>query len=329
MRRLAALAVLIAGLVAVGQVDAAAFGGNPSDPNPPQPPPTSGTTPGQSGQPKQAAVQNCSVYATASSFGMSCLGAGGSGDVRTVKDILGKDKPPTCWDERISDATLQSVYEYTQNPDAPYYLHTCISGLNLTSSPDNQPGLVLSQDVIEIPIQAQSCKEPYTAAMTGTCVMTLTVNQHTVVSAVRSQSAQIPGVVIATYPSNRVRTAVPTAFVDRANGGETRTADYNIGGVTMYAAMDSFAIYPYGPQGGTKKPCDGTADVSPSDTPASKPRACWWTYDKSSAGQPNQVYPFRAEATWTVYVNGKPFATFGKYSDLRLPVYDVQTLVVK
>lgn len=294
----------------------------------PTPPPPSGSSSGSSGAPKQATVSHCSVYATASSFGLSCLGSGGSGDVTTVKEILGKDPVPTCWDARISDSDLQNIYEYTQNPDAPYHLHNCITGLDLTRSPYSQPGLVLSQQVIEIPVAAPPCpKQPYLPEQTGTCVMTLTGKQHQVVDTFVSRDAQIPDVVVAAYPSSRVRTGVPTAYVDRAHHGEKRTRDYQVGGVTMYAAMDSFAIYPYGP-GGQSRTCDGTADVGPSDTPDTKPGACWWTYPKSSNAQPNEVYPFRADATWTVYVNGAAFATFHKYSDLQLPVFDVQTLVV-
>ena len=294
----------------------------------PTPQPVSGSSSGYSGGPVQGTVSNCSVYATASSFGLSCLGSGGAGDAPSVKDILGKDPVPTCWDAAISPSDLQHIYEYTQNNEAPYYRHNCITGLDLGSSPYSQPGLVLSQEVIEIPRAAGTCgKQPYLPEQTGTCVMTLTDKQHEVVDTFASQDAQIPGVVVATYPCSRVRTGVPTAYVDLADNGDKRTADYKVGGVTMYAAMDSFTIYPYGP-GGQSKTCDGTADVGPSDTPDTKPAACWWTYPKSSNAQPNEVYPFGADATWTVYVNGTAFATFHKYSDLQLPVFDVQTLVV-
>lgn len=330
MKRIATVVGVILAVLVVGQ-GAAYAGWNPPPPPTSGPAPGSGSSSGSSGAPKQATVSSCRVYATASSFGLSCAGAGG-GDANspTVRTILNKshEKAPTCWDDRISDDDLQNVYEYVQNPDAPYYLHTCIvSGLQLDSTPYHQPLLVLSQQVTNIPNGAPPCPPPYTDLQVGTCVMTLGPGQRQIVDTFQSQSAKIPDVVIAAYPSTRVRTGVPTAYVDRAEDRSTRTPTYQLGGVRMYAVMDNFSIYPFGPDGESKT-CDGTADVQPSDTEQTKPKACWWTYDQSSNAEPDEVYPFRAQATWTVYVNDHPFQTFQKYSDLKLPVFDVQTLVI-
>ncbi len=287
-----------------------------------------------SGSPTQKAVKTCSLYATSSNFGMSCI-TGSSGDVTTVKEILGKDPVPTCWDDRISDADLASKYQYTQNPDAPYYLHTCITGLQLDNSLYYQPDAQLNQQVIEIPKDAKPCPRPFTADMTGKCVMWLTHNQHQVVSATQSRAAQIPGITITTQPSTKIRTNEDIAYVDAAtdeNGNRiTRTPDYQVGGVTMWGQLNSYKIYPYGPDG-PSYPCNGTEQVGRGDTRQTKPDACWWTYPQSSARQPNQVYPFRAEADWTVYYStggaAQVLAQFQKYDDLTLPVYDIQTLVV-
>jgi hypothetical protein len=295
------------------------------------PQPVSASTSGSSGTPTQGTVRTCSLYATSSSFGVSCFHGGG--DAKTVGEILKKDPKDFCWDEKISDADLENKYQYQQNPDAPYYLHSCVTGLILTNSQYNQPDVVLSQQVIEIPQDATECtgKRPYPGELVGTCIMRLTDKQRLIVGGLDANGGQIPGIILTTHPSTRVRTNEQVAYTDSAEGGITRTATYQVGGVTMWAKMDRFSIHPYGADG-VSKTCNGTADVSNDDTPQSKPDACWWAYDRSSAGQPDDVYPFRAEADWTVYVDAggvaKAFATFKKYTDLQLPVYDIQTIVV-
>ena len=73
--------------------------------------------------------------------------------------------------------------------------------------------------------------------------------------------------------------------------------------------------------------------VGPDDTRQTTPDACWWEYTQASTCQPGQIFPFRAEADWTVYYDGggapQVLASFQKYDDLTLPVFDVQTLVVR
>jgi hypothetical protein len=283
-------------------------------------------------------VKSCSLYATSSSFGLDCVTGHGTTATQTVQAILGKGKPaPTCWDELISPADLAQKYDYVENPDAPYYLHSCLTGLKLTSSLYNQPDLQLNQQVIEIPRGTADCptKKPFTEAMTGTCVMTLTGKQRVIVSATDLAGGQIPGITIVAQPSTKVRTNEAVAYVDATTDADgarvTRTPDYTVGGVTLWAQMGAYKIFPYGPDG-LSKSCNGTERVTETDTPATKPDACWWTYPLSSAGQPGQVYPFRAEADWTVFYRDAAgthtFAQFKKYDDLTLPVSDIETIVI-
>lgn len=332
VRRLALAGVAIASVLVVALVCAAPasarFGHHPH-PGPPQPPPTSGS----SGDPAQTTDRGCSLYATSSGFGLVCVTGHGTVKIETVRHILGKDDPPTCWDDLITPADLARKYQYTENPDAPYYLHSCITGLDLDSSLYYQPNLELSQRVIEIPKGAGDCPKPYRDAMTGTCVMTLTDRQRRVVSATDLADGQIPGITIATQPSTKIRTNETVAYVDTGTDGDhaTSTPKYQVGGVTMWARMGGYRIFPYGPNGPSKA-CDGTADVHAADTPATKPNACWWTYPQSSGGQPGHVYMFRAEADWTVFYSDArgthTLAAFQKYSDLPLPVDDIQTIVI-
>lgn len=302
----------------------------------PSPPSPSGSQSGSSGAPVQKAVRACSLYATSSNFGLSCI-TGGAGDVRTVRDILGKtgkkdNPPPTCWDDPISAQDLQQKYEYAPNPDAPYYLHTCITGLILSNSLYYQPSVQLNQQVIEIPKGAPDCAKPYTDAMTGGCVMTLTAEQRKVVSSVNGADAQIPGITILTRPSTKVRTNEKLTFVDAdATGLNVPVGKTTVGGVTLWAQMTDFKIFPYGPDG-VSVVCDGS-DVGPDGAALAGKHPCRWAYPKSSAGQPGQVYPFRAEADWTVYYDAgagpRVLQSFQKYDDLSLPVSDIQTIVIR
>jgi hypothetical protein len=328
----AALSAVLVGLC-LNQAPALADVGHPAPPPPKPAPPSSGS----SGLPVQATDGGCSLYATSSSFGLSCLTGHGTDQAKTVKEILAGDPSAFCWDELIPADELAAKYGYVENPDAPYYLHSCMEGLDVNSTLYVQPGVHLDQKVIEIARGASDCprdeNKRIAQSLTGLCVMTLTDHQQTVVTATDLADGQIPGITIVTVPSTKVRTNEAVAYVDAGTDGDhaTVTPRYRVGGVTMWAAMDSYAILPYG-QGVLRQACDGTEQVGPGDTPASKPEACWWTYRLSSAGQAGQVYPFRAEARWTVYYQDgagtHTLASFVKYDDLHLPVSDIQTVVV-
>lgn len=296
--------------------------GGPGDPG------GGGQAGGSSGGNAQANAGGCRVFATPSHIGLSCI-TGGAGDVTTVREILHGDPAPTCWDTVISDADLQDVYGYTEVEGLTYYLHSCITGLDLNRSLHYQPDLNLSQSVIEIPDGAPRCDRPFRADEVGQCVMWLTDHQQTVVDSVDSDDSDIPGVVIVTRPSPKVRTNVDTAFVDSQT--ITQTQARRIGGVRVWAVLDDQYIEPNGAGEAPKKQCRLTARVSEQDTPQTAPSACWWTYTKSSAAQPGQVYPFRASAHWTVYYADRAgthvLTEFVKYAQLQLPVYDIQALV--
>lgn len=294
------------------------------------PPPGNTKPPGQpSGPPATTTVKHCSLYATSTNYGETCYTGGSSGDVTTVKDILGKQQFP-CWDELVSDQDLVHKYGIpldTKNPAAPYYLHSCITGLDLNSSLYYQPNVQLNQFVFTIPTGSAECPRPYKPEYTGKCIMTLTDKQRIVVGALTSQGQQIPEPVIVPDPDGDVRTNESVTYhvapLDSHGRSQRSTQHVNIGGVDLYAVRsDNVVMYPYGKHG-KAHPCTG-------DT--SGPNACTWTYKESSAHQDGLVYPFRIEVQWTVvYVtDGQThvLAHFTKPADLDLPVKDVQTVVV-
>jgi hypothetical protein len=298
---------------------------------PPKPPPSSqpapppsGDTNTSSGGPAYGHVRHCSLYATASSFGLSCVTGADRAHAKTVKEVLGHDKAPACWDEAISADDQVAKYGLPAAPEGTaYYLHYCISDLDLNAPVQSQHALQLNLLIIEIPTDAPPCPSPQPPDQQGRCVMTLTENQQAVVEMSAFGLGQIPPIGITTDPSGRVRSNQEVTFRDSYEGGATETAKVTFGAVRMWAKMNAFSIQPYGPGTEPKIPCDLSAPGGPS---------CTWAYPKSSAQQPRRAYPFRAEADWTVYVDDgagpHAFATFRKYDDLPMPVFDVQTLVV-
>lgn len=316
---------------------------------PSSPTPTNGSSggsqSGSSGGSAQATVKTCHLYANPSGYGLSCVAPGSGAGSASIRKILGKEPLPDCFDTAISPATMAAQYpEYAPVTGSQHYVHTCITGLDPNSDPTNQPGEHFNNDVITIVDGAPACfnydeahhkATPFTPDQRGRCVMTLTPKQHQVVSGLQNDDGQIPDITIAQQPSTRVRTNEDEAYVDTenaSNGSGTRTPDLTVGGVTLYAVMDRFKIYPYGPDG-TSEVCDGTQQLGADDTRATKPDACWWTYPRSSADQPGMTYPFRAEADWTVHYQADGvdhrLVSFQKYDDFQLPVYDIQTLVVR
>lgn len=355
----ALLIALLFGVISGSASAAPAAGGLGDNGPPPRAATATGSTSGSDGGPVQKAVQNCAMYANASNFGVACLTGGGTGKVQSVRDVLGTDALPTCWDDPISAQDLAKKYLQVNIPAAPYYLHSCVTGIIETNSMYNQPKLQLNPLVIELRVGAPDCPKPYDESMVGTCRMTLTAKQRSLVSGFELSEAQIPPITIVPVPSAKVRTNEAVAFVDvatDANGKPvtTRTPDYRAGGVTMWAQMTGYGIFPNGPSprtdtcrpvsgGASSGPpsqtnrcylaCDGTALVPAGATPDSAPHACWWRYPKSSANQPGKVYPLRAEADWSVYYRDAggthTLQRFHKFDDLTLPVSDIQTVVIK
>jgi hypothetical protein len=324
---------LVAVLAAVGALSVA--GPAWADFNPPTQPPGNGPGGGgssSSGPPQYGHVRNCSLYATSSGFGMACVSGSVGVQSRTVKQVLDGDDPPGCWDERISADDQVTKYGLSDAPEGTsYYLHYCVTDLDLNAPVASQRAMQLNVQILEIPNDAQPCPSPQPADRQGRCVMTLTHNQQQVVELAQRANGQIPPIVIVPQPSTRVRTNQAVAYQDRGGDGTTRTSVFQVGAVRMWAQLTRFSIQPYGPAE-QQITCDGSMRVTDADTEASTPQACWFTYPASSAEQTDHVYPFRAEADWTVYVDAglgpQVFARFQKYDDLRLPVYDVQTLVI-
>ncbi|WP_375493229.1 hypothetical protein [uncultured Jatrophihabitans sp.] len=300
----------------------------------------------------------CALYANSSSFGMACVGGGGGATPPTIQQLLGKgQKPPVCWDTYLKPVLAFVKYGVVQPPDAGYntFLHTCLTGLNLDAPLAQQPGLNLRQTLIDIDkTKSRPCRPPNGdvtaplpnefAGVNMTCYLQVRNPQTKVTQFIASQPATIPSVTIVTHPAiDHVRTQVDTTFTDHVPcpgcsglGTKTKVVDEG-GGVRMWAQMDGlndpepFKILPRGHtdtdqwNGPDEQKCAGTAALT-------SPDRCHYTYRQSSSQQAGHYYPFRAVATWRVFYDDgtgpKQLALFHKYDDVRLPVSDVQTLVI-
>ena len=328
------LASAVALLLCVSLSTAQAYDNQPGGgqssaaPAPPATQPTGGTpTGGSSGSTSTGSAGTCGLYGGPSGMGMVCAGTSGGS---TIQQVLAGQPVPGCWDadpfasnggygaltdQQITDDGL------TPSPDFNFYLERCLTGLDPTTFAVAPGGIKISQQVVYRLKSAPACSSPPPATQLGLCVMTLTLPQHNFVA---DRASNIP------YP-----TAVPSPLPMRVNEqitftseGDTVIGPINPGlGVQLRARMLSFTVFPLGADG-VALPCgavqlpDGHAAYQ-----------CKYTYQQSSARQPNAVYRVRVQARWVVeFQDGGGWqalgAPFDMYSDNSYPVSEIQTVVV-
>ena len=301
--------------------------GPPPTPKPPPPPPGSPTG-------ARHDVASCSLYANPNNFGSSCLTAASAGDVTTVKDILGK-QPPPCWD--AADLARRPARQVRHRPDlvnpaSPYYLHSCITGLDYDKSLYYQPDAQLNQDRHRDPHRARaSARSRYTrTTWSGTASWCSHTSSRS--SSSRSRAGRADPDLHRSSRRRPPRCARTTRLTYAGRPRRRRRLRRHqvrftstLGGVHAVGRDESAS-------GSTRTA--RTASASPAaETSSGTERAACGPTRPRPAQQPGQVYPFRAEADWNVYysvggVTQQLGDTFKKYDDQALPVYDVQSIVV-
>ena len=135
--------------------------------------------------------------------------------------------------------------------------------------------------------------------------------------------------MIATGPTAFPRVNQDVAFFD----AQAEVVTVAVGGVTLRARESSLDIKPQGADGPTLK-CAGRRGQGRQGRHAPHPPgACWFRYDRSSAGQPDEQYQIAVDAHWVVDYrvgNGawQEFNAFTKSSITTLRVNEIQSLVV-
>ena len=332
---LASTALAVSALVLTAMPATAGPGDGWTPPPPPPsgggtttPPPSGGTSPVSTGTtpgdtvsgPTSGQVGGCSVVSSPSFLGLSC-GSGASSNL-TVKDILQGDPLPDCWHEPLTEAELSAMgLENTEGPEGSHwYWERCLKGVK----PDK---LDVSPSNIHITIGLTSIPN-------GGEVKHLHGHQIDLIN-FSSDDKQVPAPVAVTSPSVRPRVGAWVSFFD----GTDDTVTASAGGVTLRAGITGISVRPLGTGEPDEVSCAGTGyRARPGDTPQSHPDACWYRYERSSAGQPlvnnekQPAYGVVITATWgvDVVVNGvaTPFNSFTKSQVTALPVTEIQSIVV-
>lgn len=259
----------------------------------------------------------CRVYGSSNGFGAYCNAVEGTG--RTVEQILAAAGIPPCWNEEPSEV-LADDYEAMRQQrllggeQGRYWVRVCLR---------------FEDDNPLFDTEAEWIAPPQLPVL-------LTQAQQNLIAVYNRR--ELPAPTVHVSPVSQPRVFQPVAFsLDPIEPNPMDPAPYEVtvqrGGVrvTVQAQLHSVA---FEPADGVTLPCPGGGVVvAATDTPASRPDACWWAFPHSSAAQVDQVYPVHATAYWTIrYQVGGVWTEIGVYpkelGDLRVRVSEVQTVVV-
>jgi hypothetical protein len=277
------------------------------------------TTPPPVNEPAQDIQwRNCHIVSGPQYIGGVCAGA--SSDGKTVKEILGKDDVPDCWDERVSDEDLAAMGK--SNIPGPegytYYWHSCLTGVDKKTKTVEPGGMHIETSLKAIP--------------NGTPPETLTHNQQVLVDGVADRG-NIPTPVAVVSPSDHPRVGLNVAFLNGSPG----ELDVRPLGAFIHAYVDHTYIEPLGKDTLPKVGCPGNGTPArPGQTPVKGDGLCWYKYLHSSAGQADDVYHVQITSHWVVEISptGEP-GTYERLDDFmksaisQVPVTEIQALVVQ
>lgn len=307
--------VSVALLVALGLGASPALAAPPGTPTPgpTSPPPTGGDTGNgsQSGG-RIDQVSDCTVVATPGYLGLAC---GHGGEVRTVKEILGNDPVPECWDEAMSQKEIDAAGYGELN--GHWYWHWCLLGINKKTKTVEPGGIHFTVGIISI-------DPPKTPG-------TLTHNQWVLVDLKRNDG-YTPMPVAGTSPNARPRVGGWVSFFDIST---PHVVSVPAGGLVLRARESSIDVNPLGEGTDPTISCKGSGyQAKTGQTRADHPSGCWYKYLESSATQPDNVFPVHITAHWTVETAPGAagpwtmFTTFDKSQDTTMPVSEIEALVV-
>ncbi len=308
----AAVGVLLVGSPAHADFDPPPPPPGPGPSGPSGPPPADTPGPSSTGGTNYDSVGNCAVVSSPSYLGMSC--GTGSGDRRTVKQILGDDPVPGCWNDPLSGAELEAMM--LENRDGnTWYWERCLTGIDPKTKKVEKGGIKITVGLVS--------KGP------DDKVVTLTHNQNVLVT-LYSKDGTIPAPIAGVSPNARPRVGGWVSFFDGTDDAVTVTA----GAVVLRAHITRIDVEPSGAGVSPMKSCAGSGyRAQRGETPADH-RGCWYRYPQSSATQHDNAYPVNMTAHWAVDVsdNGgatfRPFNTFEKSQVTNVEVTEVEAIVV-
>jgi hypothetical protein len=330
--------VAIAALICAGSANAEAKMGRQTNPSNSKQSVTLAsdgqTTDGGGG--KTIRAGGCSLYGNPDGFGVVC--AGGKGGFSTVKQILGRDRLPSCWDEELSVADLDRVVA-TDREDFGYYWQRCLTGIDPKTLTVEADGVSFTQELVTFPKPVLKCPPGKLAKPAGSCVVSLSARQRRLV-AIQGADELIPFPVAVPSPIPKVRVNADVSFSDGSETsiGPVIQSGAGVGTVRMQARVIGFSVSPTGDDGAKIRCAGGGVLVSAGDTPSTVPGACWYRYLESSARQPDFRYPVSTTAIWQIrytsdaakipWRNWTLLNTVTKTQVTQTPVVEIQTLVV-
>jgi hypothetical protein len=307
-------------LVAVGVLTALAgpsyAEGDLGGPPPVTPPATTAGPPEQPA--KTGSAAGCSLVAGPKYIGASC-GSAKNRDGRTVKEILGDDPVPDCWQEPMTQKELDALgYENQAGPDGwTWVWERCLTGIDKKTKRLQDGGIQISIEPKKWP--------------NGTAFTTLTHNQQELVE-LRGGDQMIPPPVAIVSPAYRPRVGQVVWFRDGTPDSETDfTVD--VGRVALHAHIVSIEVHPLGWGKGDEFTCAGKGVRAGAGATVADHPQCHYKYEHSSATQEDRSYPVTVVAIWQVDLTvqggaSTVFATFEKSQVTALPVTEIQTVVV-
>ena len=257
-------------------------------------------TEGQGGSSGQAG--HCYVVANSSYMGLSCPGSG-LDQAATIKQILGDQPVPDCWDDPMTQQDLDALnlVNLTASPTDPggvWYWHRCLKGIDKQTKKPTGPVTILGG-----PLYIQN----------GQPHVELTPRQKRLV-AFETRFSTIPAPVAGVSPTGYPRVGAPVSFFD----GRTPAGDVTVeplDGVVLSAHETSIDVEPLGKGEGDAYSCPGMGHQAAAGEKPVAGGSCWYAYKKSSAGKNGNVYRVRITSHWQVSVhsadyNNDDFADF-------------------
>lgn len=279
---------------------------------------TTTAPPSQNGPAKNLTWHNCSIVSGPEYIGGVCAGSKSEG--RSVKEILGKDPVPTCWDDPVSDEDLAAMGKAnTAGPEGiTYYWHSCLSGIDPKTKTREPGGIQIKTWLIHL--------------TNGTPPQTLTANQQTLVDGVRQQS-NVPDPVAVVSPSDHPRVGLNVAFLN-GHDGELEVRPL---GAVIHAYVDHTYVEPLGAGSAPRIDCPGNGTpATPGQTPRPGDGLCWYKYLHSSAGQADEKFQVQITSHWVVEISAtgeagtfEPLDDFTKSAVTPMSVTEIQALVVQ
>lgn len=304
---------LLAGLLVAGipgSADAAL--------SPPQPSTSTTSTPSTDGPATQTTWHNCSIVSGPQYVGGVCAGAASGG--KSVKEILGDDPVPGCWDEPVSDQDMAAMgLENVPGPDGyTYYWEHCLTGVDKKTKVPEPGGMHISTELKARP----NSKPP----------RTLTANQQQLVDGIADRG-NVPVPVVGVSPAAHPRVGLDVAFFNLSDG------EFYVRplGAVIHAYVDHTTVEPLGAGREPEIGCAGNGTAAEAgQRPVHGDGLCWYRYLRSSAGLPNEAYDVQITSHWVVEISatGAPgtyerLDDFTKSATTRIPVTEIQALVVQ